>query len=202
MKKEEMQNLVDKIAQERKAHLENIENLTLKQIKQIQRKSYLPKRKTKDELELEARSHVKSSWKDSGIGGDLFNKPPIMRPKLLDPWTMSRVSAPAKASTKFFFTDQQPWTYAGAVGGEFKVDPDFMKDKTLPKQMREVLDARHKKYIEWCERPSKFVPEPTEPACFAREIRFFKNDKTSNEFGYNTHTAWENFQNTVRSKSY
>ena len=35
MKKEEMQNLVDKIAEERKIHLDTIENLTLKQIKQI-----------------------------------------------------------------------------------------------------------------------------------------------------------------------
>ena len=30
MKKQEMQNLVDKIAEERKVHLDTIENLTLK----------------------------------------------------------------------------------------------------------------------------------------------------------------------------
>jgi hypothetical protein len=27
-----------------------------------------------------------------------------MKPKLLDPWTLSRVQAPEKASTKFFFS--------------------------------------------------------------------------------------------------
>ena len=33
MKKDEMQNLVDKIAHERKSHIDNIENLTLQDIK-------------------------------------------------------------------------------------------------------------------------------------------------------------------------
>ena len=35
MKKDEMQNLVDKIAEERKQHIQTIENLTLKDIKRI-----------------------------------------------------------------------------------------------------------------------------------------------------------------------
>ena len=37
MKKEEMQNLVNKLAQERKSHIDNIEGLTLNQIKAIVR---------------------------------------------------------------------------------------------------------------------------------------------------------------------
>ena len=129
MKKDEMQNLVDKIAEERKQHIQTIENLTLKDIKRIvssaprlpfsatqpcqlsnpcmfvqNRKSYVPKRKTKDELHLEAKAFVKQSWKGSGIGGEIFSQAPIMKPKLLDPWTLSRVQAPEKASTKFFFS--------------------------------------------------------------------------------------------------
>lgn len=52
------------------------------------------------------------------------------------------------------------------------------------------------------ERPSKFVPEPKEPLCFEREIRFFKADRTNKPFGFSTHTSWETFQDTVRSKSY
>ena len=69
-----------------------------------ERKSYVPRRKTKDELHREAKALVKASWVDSGIGGSYFSEAPIMKPKLLDPWTLSRVQAPEKASTKFFFS--------------------------------------------------------------------------------------------------
>ena len=31
-------------------------------------------------------------------------KAPIMKPKLLDPWTLALVQAPEKAGTKFFFS--------------------------------------------------------------------------------------------------
>ena len=68
------------------------------------RKSYIPRRKTRDELHIEAKQHVKKSWRDSGIGGSYFSQAPIMKPKLLDPWVQSRVQAPEKASTKFFFS--------------------------------------------------------------------------------------------------
>ena len=36
---------------------------------------------------------------------------PIMKPKLLDPWTLARVSAPDKASTKFFFSKFQDFSF-------------------------------------------------------------------------------------------
>ena len=61
-------------------------------------------KKTREELTIEAKKAVKDSWKDSGNGGDFFSLPPIMKPKILDAWTMSRVQAPAKAGTKFFFS--------------------------------------------------------------------------------------------------
>ena len=61
---------------------------------------------------------------------------------------------------------------------------------------------QRKQYTEWVERPSKFKPEPKEPLCFEREIKFFKGDRNNKPFGYSTHTTWEKFQDTVRSKSY
>ena len=63
----------------------------------------MPRRKTKEELHREVKSFVKTAWRDPGIGGDYFQQPPIMKPKLLDPWTLGRVQAPEKASAKFFF---------------------------------------------------------------------------------------------------
>ena len=36
------------------------------------RKSYVPQKKTKEELHREAKSLVKNAWKDSGNGGELF----------------------------------------------------------------------------------------------------------------------------------
>jgi len=52
------------------------------------------------------------------------------------------------------------------------------------------------------QRPSKFKAESSEPLCFEREIRFFKGDRANKPFGFSTHTPWEKFQETVRSKSY
>jgi hypothetical protein len=72
MKREEMQSLVDNIAKERKDHIDKINNLSLKEIKQIERKSYVPRRKTKEELHKEAKAFVKTAWKDPGIGGEYF----------------------------------------------------------------------------------------------------------------------------------
>lgn len=68
------------------------------------RKSYVPRRKTKDELTNEAKSNVKASWRDSGVANDFFSKVPAMKPKLLNPWELAAASAPEKASTKFFFS--------------------------------------------------------------------------------------------------
>merc|ERR1740117_1001342 len=119
-----MQSLVDEIAKNRKSHLDNIENMTLKDIKTIERKSYVPRRKTRDELHQEAKGAVKESFKGSGPGGQFFSKAPIMKPKLLDPWTLGRVQAPEKASTKFFFSDQEPFTYTSSRGDEFGASTD------------------------------------------------------------------------------
>jgi hypothetical protein len=45
--------------------------------------------RTKEEL-LEQAKYTKS-WKGSGNGQGYFMEPPIMRPKMLDPWTAARV---------------------------------------------------------------------------------------------------------------
>ena len=55
---------------------------------------------------------------------------------------------------------------------------------------------------DWIQRPSKFEPEPKEPLVFQRETKYFRNDKNNRAFGANAHTSWENFQATVRTRSY
>lgn len=44
------------------------------------------------------------SWKGSGNDNNLFDKHlPIMKPKILDEWTLARVQLPERAYKKFFF---------------------------------------------------------------------------------------------------
>lgn len=69
-------------------------------------------------------------------------------------------------------------------------------------RQRQILEEQQKKFVEWVYRPSKFVPEPKEPLCFQREIRYFNTDKNNREFGFSTHTAWETFQDEVGTKRY
>ena len=76
------------------------------------------------------------------------------------------------------------------------------KDDSLSKRQKELLDEQRKNYTEWVERPSKFKSEQKQPLCFEREIKYFKTDKNNKPFGYSTHTSWETFQDTVRSRSY
>ena len=73
---------------------------------------------------------------------------------------------------------------------------------TLSRQQRENLAKQQKQFIDWVERPSKYEKEPTEPACFSREIKYMKFSHHGREFGDNTHTAWETFMKTARSKDY
>jgi hypothetical protein len=61
----------------------------------------VPRLRSKEELVKEVK--IKKCWKGSGNDNDYFQQPPIMKPKMLDPWTMSRVQAPERAFKKFFF---------------------------------------------------------------------------------------------------
>ena len=72
-------------------------------LKKQNRKNYVPRLRTKDELLREVK--YQTSWKGSGsAGGGYFMEPPIMKPKILDSWTASRVQQPERAYTKFFFS--------------------------------------------------------------------------------------------------
>lgn len=62
----------------------------------------MPRKKTHEELMREVK--VKKSWTGSGAANDLFDKKlPIMKPKILDEWSMIRIQQPERAYKKFFF---------------------------------------------------------------------------------------------------
>ena len=94
-----MQGLVDQIWTERQGHQAAIDGLTLAKIKQLvsthsiltaqQRKSFVPRRKTLDELTLEAKRQVKDPWRGTSMKNDFISQAPILRPKLLNPWEMA-----------------------------------------------------------------------------------------------------------------
>ena len=60
----------------------------------------MPRKREKDELANEV--HYVKSWKGSGNANNYFMEPPIMKPKILDAWTMHRVQMPERAYEKFF----------------------------------------------------------------------------------------------------
>ena len=86
--------------------------------------------------------------------------------------------------------DQKPLSYGASHGREFGPGNEDM----LGEQFREVLQERKKKFIDYVERPSKYMPEPSEPLCMARTSKYFKNEPNNRAFGNSTHTAWESFQ--------
>jgi hypothetical protein len=55
MSKTEIQKLVDKLARERKERLNQIENITLNDIKDKQKKKYVQRQKTREELVREVK---------------------------------------------------------------------------------------------------------------------------------------------------
>ena len=153
----------------------------------------------------------KKTWKGSGSQSDYFQKPPFIKPMILDEWTMQRMQMPERAYTKFFFSkidwyidcilllvDQKPFNYTTAHTREFGV----ADENTLSERYKEMLQEQKKQFIDYVERPSKYVPEPKEPLCLARETKYFKTDAQNKEFGSSTHTTWERFQKTIRSPSY
>lgn len=107
-----MKSLVSKLSKERKQHIDHIENMTFRNLKisvsssaQLtlqQRPNYVPRMRTKEELRDDVK--YKKSWKGSGSENGYFMEPPIMKPKVLDPWTMSRVQMPERGYEKYFFS--------------------------------------------------------------------------------------------------
>ena len=86
-----MEEMVNTLAARRKSHFETIDRLSLTDVKSLKRKSFVPRRRTREELFTEAQAQVQSAWKGSGMGNGIFSVAPIMKPKLLDPWTLGRV---------------------------------------------------------------------------------------------------------------
>lgn len=106
-----------------------------------------------------------------------------MKPKILDEWTLSRVQAPERAYKKFFFckkntnfnlslVDQQPFRYTRSHSRPFGES----NEDTLAPEFRQMLEEQKKKFTDYVERPSKYMPEPSEPAILSRQTKYFKNE--------------------------
>ena len=81
--------MVDNLRKDKQTHESGIENLSLRELREKNRKCYVPRMRSKDELLMQVK--YKKSWKGSGNQNTYFMDPPIMKPKILDPWTASRV---------------------------------------------------------------------------------------------------------------
>lgn len=66
--------------------------------------------------------------------------------------------------------DQKPFSYTTVNSREFGV----AGEETLSTHFRDVLQEQKKKFIDYVERPSKYLPEPTEPLCLSKQSNIFK----------------------------
>ena len=189
-----MHKMVDTLRKQKMSHDSAIERLTLKELREKvsrntqpmlillflqNRKCYVPRKRTKEELLSEVG--YKKSWKGSGNQNTYFMEPPIMKPKILDPWTMARVQQPARAYEKFFaskqnfitlnhslfiiYSDsggQRPFAFTDKNSEEFGAASETDGVST---RYAEILAEQKKKYQDWVMCPSKYEPELKEPLC-------------------------------------
>mmetsp|Transcript_47780 Transcript_47780/g.63119 ORF Transcript_47780/g.63119 Transcript_47780/m.63119 type:complete len:116 (+) Transcript_47780:291-638(+) len=115
-----------------------------------------------------------------------------MKPKILDPWTASRVQQPERAYTKFFASRQKPFAFTDNNLENFGAPSE--KDG-MSTRYTELLAEQKKKYREWVLQPSKFEPEAKEPLCMTRRTKMFKagSIEGTGKFGFGSHTPWEEF---------
>ena len=177
MSQSEIHHLVAKLEKDRKDRLQSIENITIMDIKDKQKKNYVPRMRTKDELMREVK--YKKSWKGSGNSNDYFSIPPIMKPKILDEWTASRTQAPERSFKKLFISGLKPFANTDSHGKEIgnhlypTVVDDYLK---VPKKKDKLSNL---------------------PLCMERETKYFSFKRTGDRFGFSTHTTWETFQKSL-----
>ena len=177
MSKAEIQHLVDKMAKDRRDRLQQIESITLNDIKDKHKKRYVPRQKTQEELMREVK--YKKSWKGSGNSNDYFSIPPIMKPKILDEWTASRTQAPDRSFKKLFISGLKPFSNTDSHGRPLGTHP-------YPTVTQDFLNL-----------PKKKEKMSTLPACMERETRYMSFKRTGDRFGFSTHTTWETFQKSL-----
>jgi hypothetical protein len=110
----------------------------------------VPRLRSKEELMREVK--YTKSWKGGGNKNDYFQQPPVMKPKILDEWTLSRVQAPERAFKKFFFrklgglvtsiVKQKPFQYTNSKTEEFGAGGE----EALSTHYRDYLQDQKKKF--------------------------------------------------------
>ena len=69
------------------------------ELRSSKRPNYIPRHKSVSELKSEVE--LANSWRTPGPVNSFFQPPKIIRAKVLDPWTASRVDQPEKRYEKF-----------------------------------------------------------------------------------------------------
>ena len=162
MSRTEIQQLVNKLAQERQERLDKIEAIKLKDIKEKQKKHYVSRMKTREELVREVK--YKRSWRGSGSSNEFFSIAPIMKPKMLDEWTASRTQAPERSFKKLFISGLKPFANTYHRAREMGPSPyPSVKDDylNLPKQKEKASNL---------------------PACMERETKYMSFKTTGERF--------------------
>lgn len=101
-----------------------------------------------------------------------------MKPKILDPWTLSRVQMPERGFEKQFVSKclhyslmslrqetQPPFNYVRTRAEEFR---KLSVKEGMGQHMKDYLAGQQKDFTRWVECPSHFWKEPSEPVGLQR----------------------------------
>ena len=85
-----MQAILDQLKKQKQDHKASLEGIDIKSLNYMNRRQYVPRVKTRDELLTEIKT--RQSWTGSSVGGSgYFKEPAFMKPKILNTWAQMRV---------------------------------------------------------------------------------------------------------------
>ena len=152
---------------------------------------------------------LKKAWKASGVGNECFNPLPVLRPNLLDQWTMARIQMPERGYEKFTFSkllrlnfkgDKPIFKPAPTTASEFgEPSLDLLNEEKREKVIKLIKSG-------FPEGRQKNRPPPSDEAVpqFLKHTKMFlpvfkATDVQTKHFGFPKHNTWDQFINTVRS---
>eukprot|EP00831_Metopus_contortus_P037068 TRINITY_DN2923_c0_g1_i2.p2 TRINITY_DN2923_c0_g1~~TRINITY_DN2923_c0_g1_i2.p2 ORF type:complete len:164 (-),score=39.97 TRINITY_DN2923_c0_g1_i2:372-863(-) len=90
----EVTEMIDSISKQKQLEKERLDSLNFRTIKDMKRKSYIPRIKTDEEIMQEAR--IKKSWRDAGAHPQIISKIPIIKGGILNEWEAMRTIMPER----------------------------------------------------------------------------------------------------------
>mmetsp|Transcript_472 Transcript_472/g.542 ORF Transcript_472/g.542 Transcript_472/m.542 type:complete len:198 (+) Transcript_472:153-746(+) len=140
-----------------------------------------PRMLTKDELRAEMK--YKTAWKGSGCENAEFQKPAVMKPKILNGWEAMRATAPDRSL-------KAPKGSKPFLGSSKNDEFGSPSEDTLPKEFQTKLAERKKVFRDRIENPDKYEKiEDYEGVVHPAPWRLTQTK--TDDFQFDSHSTWE-----------